>query len=157
MGQAEIQEAARPSTQSDTLDSPDFSPCTSAIRLLADGRTAWLHDGSCMSRETHVQLCESLRVRFPGATHRNIYVRSQRAGQRVMTNVTCFLTRRLKLKVNEVKSAVARPVDTFEQRAPVRRLRPASSIPCHTRSVFRSLCPDTRHSPTRCGHSFAQS
>src|SRR6266849_3969746 len=31
----------------------------------------------------------------------NIYVRSQRAGQRVMTNVTRFLTRRLKLKVNE--------------------------------------------------------
>src|SRR5881394_4014830 len=29
----------------------------------------------------------------------NIYVRSQRAGQRVMTNVTRFLTRRLKLKV----------------------------------------------------------
>src|SRR5213075_125756 len=40
----------------------------------------------------------------------NIYVRSQRAGQRVMTNVTRFLTRRLKLKVNEAKSAVARPV-----------------------------------------------
>src|SRR5438067_13371030 len=37
----------------------------------------------------------------------NIYVRSQRAGQRVMTNVTRFLTRRLKLKVNEAKSAVA--------------------------------------------------
>src|SRR2546429_6236318 len=35
----------------------------------------------------------------------NIYVRSQRAGQRVMTNVTRFLTRRLKLKVNEAKSA----------------------------------------------------
>src|SRR6202035_208643 len=30
----------------------------------------------------------------------NIYVRSQRAGQRVMTNVTGFLTQRLKLKVN---------------------------------------------------------
>ena len=41
----------------------------------------------------------------------NIYVRSQRAGQRVMTNVTRFLTRRLKLKVNEAKSAVARPVE----------------------------------------------
>src|ERR1700732_4482704 len=39
----------------------------------------------------------------------NIYVRSQRAGQRVMTNVTGFLTQRLKLKVNEAKSAVARP------------------------------------------------
>ena len=31
----------------------------------------------------------------------NIYVRSQRAGLRVMTNVTRFLMRRLKLKVNE--------------------------------------------------------
>src|SRR6202040_3499422 len=41
----------------------------------------------------------------------NIYVRSQRAGQRVMMKVTRFLTRRLKLKVNEAKSAVARPVE----------------------------------------------
>jgi RNA-directed DNA polymerase len=41
----------------------------------------------------------------------NIYVRSQRAGQRVMNSVTSFLTRRLKLKVNEAKSAVARPVE----------------------------------------------
>lgn len=39
----------------------------------------------------------------------NIYVRSRRAGERVMASVTCFLTRRLKLKVNEAKSAVARP------------------------------------------------
>src|SRR2546425_13231015 len=41
----------------------------------------------------------------------NIYVRSQRPGQRVMSSVTRFLTRRLKLKVNEAKSAVARPVE----------------------------------------------
>ena len=40
----------------------------------------------------------------------NIYVRSERAGQRVMGSVTQFITRRLKLKVNETKSAVARPV-----------------------------------------------
>ena len=39
----------------------------------------------------------------------NIYVRSRRAGERVMKSVTCFLTSRLKLKVNEQKSAVARP------------------------------------------------
>jgi retron-type reverse transcriptase len=39
---------------------------------------------------------------------RNIHVRSQRAGQRVMTSVTRFLTRRLKLKAYEAKSAVAR-------------------------------------------------
>jgi RNA-directed DNA polymerase len=39
----------------------------------------------------------------------NIYVRSQRAGERVMTSVCRFLTTRLRLKVNESKSAVARP------------------------------------------------
>lgn len=39
----------------------------------------------------------------------NIYVRSQRAGERVMKSVSQFITRRLKLKVNEQKSAVARP------------------------------------------------
>jgi hypothetical protein len=39
----------------------------------------------------------------------NIYVRSERAGQRVMEGITHFLTTKLKLKVNESKSAVARP------------------------------------------------
>ncbi len=39
----------------------------------------------------------------------NIYVRSERAGQRVMASVTSFIERRLRLKVNELKSAVARP------------------------------------------------
>jgi RNA-directed DNA polymerase len=39
----------------------------------------------------------------------NIYVRSRRAGERVMKSVTRFITTKLKLKVNEHKSAVARP------------------------------------------------
>ena len=39
----------------------------------------------------------------------NIYVDSERAGQRVMESVTHFITHRLKLKVNQAKSAVARP------------------------------------------------
>jgi RNA-directed DNA polymerase len=39
----------------------------------------------------------------------NIYVRSERAGQRVMKSITRFITQKLKLKVNEAKSAVARP------------------------------------------------
>src|SRR3974377_499387 len=39
----------------------------------------------------------------------NIYVRSERAGQRVMDSITRFITQKLKLKVNEAKSAVARP------------------------------------------------
>ena len=39
----------------------------------------------------------------------NIYVRSERAGQRVMASIARFITQKLKLKVNEAKSAVARP------------------------------------------------
>jgi RNA-directed DNA polymerase len=39
----------------------------------------------------------------------NIYVRSERAGHRVMEGVSAFVTRKLKLKVNASKSAVARP------------------------------------------------
>jgi len=39
----------------------------------------------------------------------NIYVGSERAGQRVMESVTRFIAHRLKLKVNQAKSAVARP------------------------------------------------
>jgi RNA-directed DNA polymerase len=39
----------------------------------------------------------------------NIYVRSRRAGERVMASVRGFLTERLKLKVNEAKSALDRP------------------------------------------------
>ncbi len=39
----------------------------------------------------------------------NIYVRSRRAGERVMASISRFLTKKLRLKVNEAKSAVARP------------------------------------------------
>ena len=39
----------------------------------------------------------------------NVYVRSERAGQRVMESITQFITQKLRLKVNEAKSAVARP------------------------------------------------
>ena len=48
-------------------------------------------------------------MRVPGPTHRNIYVRSERAGQRVMERVKRFIANRLKLKVNEAKSAVEKP------------------------------------------------
>ena len=41
----------------------------------------------------------------------NIYVSSQRAGQRIMSGVKGFLANRLRLTVNEAKSAVARPWD----------------------------------------------
>src|SRR6516165_10863926 len=46
-------------------------------------------------------------VRYPDDC--NIYVGSERAGQRVMESITSFITHRLKLKVNQAKSAVARP------------------------------------------------
>jgi RNA-directed DNA polymerase len=57
----------------------------------------------------------------------NIYVRSERAGQRVMASLTTFITHRLKLRVNQTKSAVARPWQrkflgfSFTNRSPHRR------------------------------------
>ena len=39
----------------------------------------------------------------------NIYVKSKRAGERVMNNITNFIEGKLKLKVNRTKSAVERP------------------------------------------------
>src|SRR6201998_4497965 len=61
----------------------------------------------------------------------NIYVSSERAGQRVMESVTRFITHRLKLKVNQAKSAVARPGErkflgfSFTgEREPRRRIAP---------------------------------
>ena len=39
----------------------------------------------------------------------NIYVKSKRAGERVMNNITTFIESKLKLKVNKDKSAVERP------------------------------------------------
>lgn len=44
-------------------------------------------------------------MKFAGATHRDGYVRSRRAGERVMESVKRSITTRLKLKVNEQKSA----------------------------------------------------
>jgi len=62
-----------------------------------------------MRRESHVRFYEGGGVRFPSATRRNIYVRSQRAGERVMASLERFLAKRLKLKINADKSAVAAP------------------------------------------------
>ena len=39
----------------------------------------------------------------------NIYVQSRRAGERVLASITSYLRKKLKLKVNEDKSAVGRP------------------------------------------------
>ena len=61
----------------------------------------------------------------------NIYVRSLRAGQRVMASVSRFLTERLRLTVNSSKSAVDRPWNRkflgysfTNHRAPKRRIAP---------------------------------
>jgi RNA-directed DNA polymerase len=79
----------------------------------------------------------------------NIYVRSRRAGQRVMTNVTRFLTQRLKLKVNEAKSAVARPATRkflgfsfSNNKEPKRRISPRALLRC--KQKIRELTRRTR-------------
>src|SRR6266702_2896800 len=61
----------------------------------------------------------------------NIYVRSERAGQRVMESVKQFISEKLKLKVNESKSAVAKPQERkflgfsfTSEREPRRRIAP---------------------------------
>jgi hypothetical protein len=41
----------------------------------------------------------------------NVYVRSERAGQRVMASLSGFIQWRLRLRINAAKSAVARPED----------------------------------------------
>src|SRR5260370_18198876 len=69
LGQAKIQEGTPPSAPGGPLDRTHLASRPGVVRPLADGGAAWLHDGSCMSREAHVQFCERLGVRFPGATH----------------------------------------------------------------------------------------
>lgn len=61
----------------------------------------------------------------------NIYVRSKRAGERVMDSLKRFLMTKLKLKVNELKSAVAQPWERkflgfsfTANREPKRRIAP---------------------------------
>jgi RNA-directed DNA polymerase len=59
-----------------------------------------------MRRESHVRFCEGGGVRLPSATRPNVYVGSQRAGERVM-GLLRELFSRLRLRVNDEKSAVA--------------------------------------------------
>ncbi len=65
----------------------------------------------------------------------NIYVRSRRAGERVMRSISRFITEKLKLKVNQEKSAVARPAErkflgfSFTSgKQPKRRIAPKSLL-----------------------------
>ena len=61
----------------------------------------------------------------------NIYVRSRKAGERVLAGIEKFLERRLKLRINKAKSAVARPsarkflgFSFTRRRRPRRRIAP---------------------------------
>lgn len=64
----------------------------------------------------------------------NIYVRSERAGQRVMKSLRHLITTKLRLRINEGKSAVARPYErkflgfSFTKGVPRRRIAPKSIL-----------------------------
>ena len=60
-----------------------------------------------MSGDVHVRFREGVGVRLPRATRRNVYVKTKRAGERVFDSIEQFLWKRLKLRVNREKSAVA--------------------------------------------------
>ena len=79
----------------------------------------------------------------------NIYVRSRRAGERVMKSITRFITTKLKLKVNEQKSAVARPGERkflgfsfTANREPKRRIAPKAVL--RFKEKVRELTSRTR-------------
>ena len=58
-----------------------------------------------MSGDVQVRFCERPGVKSPRATHRNVYVQSKRAGNRVM-GLLQRLYAKLRLRINESKSAV---------------------------------------------------
>jgi len=81
----------------------------------------------------------------------NIYVRSQRAGERVMAGVTRWLEKKLRLRVNREKSAVGHPWERkflgfsfTNHRQPKRRIAPGSVV--RFKQMVRSL---TRRSTGR--------
>jgi RNA-directed DNA polymerase len=84
---------------------------------LASIRTQGMPQGGPLSPLLSNLLLDELDRELESRGHRfcryaddsNIYVRSQRAGERVMLKITRFLERRLRLKVNQSKSAVAHP------------------------------------------------
>ncbi len=74
----------------------------------------------------------------------NIYVRTERSGQRVMASITRFLEKKLKLKVNRSKSAVDRPwkrkflgYSVTNERKP--RLKPAPESVKRLRGKLKAL------------------
>lgn len=74
----------------------------------------------------------------------NIYVQSKAAGERVMASLTRFLERKLRLKVNPIKSAVARPwkrkflgYSMTMHKAP--RLKAAPELVCRLKANLKDL------------------
>ena len=75
----------------------------------------------------------------------NTYVKSKRAGQRLLASITRYLASKLKLKVNSEKSAVDRPWDrkflgysmTFHQKP---RLKVAPAVVDRLKGKLRELC-----------------
>ncbi|MGY0570753.1 group II intron reverse transcriptase/maturase [Bradyrhizobium sp. RDM12] len=85
----------------------------------------------------------------------NIYVRSQKAGERVLAGIERFLEKRLKLKVNRAKSAVAKPsirkfLGFSFTREPLPRRRIAPQAIARFKARVRELTRRT------CGQSLAQ-
>lgn len=86
---------------------------------LVSPRTEGTPQGSPLSPLLSNILLDELDKELEARGHRfcryaddfTIYVKSEAAGQRVMDTLTKFLGKRLRLKVNEEKSAVARPWD----------------------------------------------
>jgi RNA-directed DNA polymerase len=79
----------------------------------------------------------------------NIYVRSQKAGERVMAGIERFLEKRLKLKINKAKSAIAKPsVRKFlgfsftSRKEPRRRIAPQAlaRFKARVRELTRRTC-----------------
>lgn len=90
-------------------------------------RAGLMHNGVCVSREEGTPqggplspllanlLLDDLDKELEKRGHKfcryaddcNIYVQSKAAGERVLTGITCFLEKKLKLRVNREKSAVA--------------------------------------------------
>ena len=87
------------------------------LRLIRGFLTAGVLDGGPLSPLLSNLMLDVLDKELEKRGHRfvryaddcNLYVRSRRAGERVMASVTNFLARRLKLTVNAAKSAVDRP------------------------------------------------
>ena len=88
----------------------------------------------------------------------NIYVRSHHAGERARASISRFLTDKLRLKVNEAKSAVARPEErgalgfSIANDGSERRIAPKAldkfkdrirEITCRTRGIsLQQMIPD---------------